>query len=94
MNAITGFEPSLERVVSLDSKVVAHPAFAAQAGSRDPLDDVRGIVARTVGRARAMGRDDVTQTRAAAHAVISVRPDLSLTEAINAIGRLRASGAV
>ena len=80
---------------AFSSNVISLPALASQtAGGRDVLGDVRGIVSRTLGRARAMGRDDVTQTRAAAYAVISVRPDLSLTEAINAIARLRAQGAV
>jgi len=58
------------------------------------LADVRGIVARTLSRAKALGRDDLTQTRAAAQAVLAVRPDLTLAQALNGIARLQAAGAV
>jgi hypothetical protein len=58
------------------------------------VDDLRGIVSRTMVRARELGRDDLTQTRAAAHAVVTVRPDLSYADALLAVGRLRATGAV
>lgn len=52
-------------------------------------DDVRGIVARTILSARAAGRDYTSQSRAAAAAVLSVRPDLTFGEALDAVIRLR-----
>ena len=58
------------------------------------LTDVRGIIARTLSRTKALGRDDLTQTRAAAQAVMAVRPDLTLSQALNGISRLQAAGAV
>jgi hypothetical protein len=51
--------------------------------------DLRGIVTRTVSSARATGRDYMGQSRAAATAVMSVRPDLSFGEALDAVVRLR-----
>lgn len=51
--------------------------------------DLRGIVLRTVSSARASGRDYMGQSRAAAAAVMSVRPDLSFGEALDAVIRLR-----
>lgn len=51
--------------------------------------DLRGIVARTVSSSRAAGRDYMSQSRAAATAVMSVRPDLSFGEALDAVIRLR-----
>lgn len=51
--------------------------------------DVRGIVVRTVSSARAAGRDYMGQSRAAATAVMSVRPDLNFGEALDAVIRLR-----
>jgi hypothetical protein len=56
--------------------------------------DVRGIIARTMQHARALGRDDLSQTRAAAEAVMAVRPDMTLSQAMMGIERLQASGAV
>jgi hypothetical protein len=44
--------------------------------------------------ARALGRDDLSQTRAAAEAVMAVRPDMTLSQAMMGIERLQASGAV
>jgi len=58
------------------------------------LGDVRGLVSRTLGRAKALGRDELTQTRAAALAVLQVRPDLDLAQAMAGISRLQASGAI
>lgn len=51
--------------------------------------DLRGIVTRTVSGSRAAGRDYMGQSRAAAAAVMSVRPDLSFGEALDAVIRLR-----
>ncbi len=59
------------------------PAFA--------LRDLEGVVARTVRSARAQGRDYMSQSRAAAHAVMAVRPDLSLGQALDVVERLRAA---
>jgi hypothetical protein len=72
--------------VSLAATVVAPrlPDFA----------DVRGIISRTMRHARALGRDDLSQTRAAAEAVMAVRPDMTLSQAMMGIERLQASGAV
>jgi len=51
--------------------------------------DIRGIVTRTVSSARASGRDYMGQSRAAAAAVLSVRPDLNFGEALETVIRLR-----
>ena len=51
--------------------------------------DLRGIVSRTVSSARASGRDYMGQSRAAAAAVMSVRPDLNFGDALDAVIRLR-----
>lgn len=59
------------------------PAFA--------LSDLAGVVARKVRSARAQGRDYTSQSRAAAYAVMAVRPDLSLGQALDAVERLRIS---
>ncbi len=57
-----------------------------------PNRDVRGVVSRVVSLARAAGRDYVAQSRAAAMAVIAVRPDLSPREAWDTVSRLRDMG--
>jgi len=54
------------------------------------LRDLSGIVTRTVAAARGQGRDYMAQSRAAATAVMAVRPDLSLGQALDAVERLRA----
>jgi hypothetical protein len=70
-------------------------SYAATGAPRLPdLADVKGIVARTLSRAKALGRDEPTRTRAAALAVLAVRPDLSLSQALAGIARLQASGAI
>ena len=53
------------------------------------LDDVQGIINRAVEVARASGRDYVAQCQSAAEAVIAVRHDLSLADALNAVYRFR-----
>jgi len=67
------------------------PPVEPQAPMRARFDarDLRGIVARTVSSSRAAGRDYMGQSRAAATAVMSVRPDLSFGEALDAVIRLR-----
>ncbi|MDX2222698.1 MAG: hypothetical protein SFV21_08120, partial [Rhodospirillaceae bacterium] len=90
-----GADPARVAPRAGDARLVT--LFAARAGTRDPVQpfrDLRGIVDRALGAARAMGRDDITQARAAAHAVMAVRPDLSSGDALKAVFRLRASGAV
>lgn len=73
--------------ISFESVVVQPmpPAFVPEVG------DVRGIVARAVSSARAQGRDYVGQCRAAAAAVMAVRPDLTSHQAFDAVTRLRDS---
>ena len=53
------------------------------------LDDVQGIITRVVEVARAAGRDYVEQCRSAAEAIVAVRHDVSFTEALNAVYRVR-----
>ncbi len=53
------------------------------------LDDVQGIISRAVSVAREAGRDYVTQCHSAAEAVIAVRHDVSFTEALKAVYRVR-----
>lgn len=53
------------------------------------LDDVQGIITRAVAVARAAGRDYVEQCRSAAEAIVAVRHDISFTEALNAVYRVR-----
>jgi hypothetical protein len=62
---------------------------AAGRAKRFDARDLKGIVSRTVSGARATGRDYMGQSRAAAAAVMSVRPDLTFGEALDAVIRLR-----
>jgi len=57
------------------------------------FDDVQGIVIRALEVARAAGRDYVAQSHFAAEAVLAVRHDLSFSEALNAVYRMRESDA-
>ena len=50
--------------------------------------DLEGIIARTLGAARAQGRDYLSQSRAAA-AVLAVRPDLSFGQAFDTVTKAR-----
>lgn len=61
----------------------------ASRAKRFNAGDLRGIVSRTVSSARASGRDYMGQSRTAAAAVTSVRPDLNFGEALDAVIRLR-----
>jgi hypothetical protein len=76
------------------SAVPAVPSTAGPGAGATTMADVQGLIGRVLIRAKAMGRDDLTQTRAAAHAVIAVRPDLTLAQAFNAVTRMRALGTV
>ncbi len=53
------------------------------------LDDVQGIIGRALEVARASGRDYVAQCQSAAEAVVAVRHDLTITDALNAVYRFR-----
>lgn len=53
------------------------------------LRDLHGVVSRSVAAARAQGRDYMAQNRAAASVVMSVRPEFSLSEALDVVTRLR-----
>jgi hypothetical protein len=86
-------------MVTTDRWQPAPPAMSLAAGAapspRLPdLADVRGIIARTLLHTKSLGRDDLTQTRAAAQAIMAVRPDLTLSQAMNGIARLQAAGAI
>lgn len=68
---------------------VHNPAPAAPVALPSALDDVQGIVARAVEVARAAGRDYIGQCQSAAEAIVAVRHDVSLSDALNAVYRLR-----
>ena len=51
--------------------------------------DLDGIIARSLGAARAQGRDYLSQSRAAAAAVLAVRPDLSFGQAFATVTKAR-----
>ena len=53
------------------------------------LDDVQGIIVRAISVARDAGRDYVAQCRSAAEGIVAVRHDISFTEALNAVYRVR-----
>lgn len=57
------------------------------------FDDVQGIIVRALAVARAAGRDYVAQSHFAADAVLAVRHDLSFSEALNAVYRMRENDA-
>ena len=61
----------------------------ASTSSLSGLQDLEGIVTRSVASAKAQGRDYMSQNRIAATAVRSVRPELSLGEALDVVTRLR-----
>jgi hypothetical protein len=66
------------------------PAVLAAAFGGNMLHhDLQGVVARALRSARATGRDYLGQTEAAARAVVAVRPDLTLSQAMVAVNWLR-----
>ncbi len=67
------------------------PAMLASAfGSQSvPHQDLQGVVGRVLRLARASGRDYLGQTEAAARAVVSVRPDMTMSQAMRAVNWLR-----
>jgi len=85
-------------MVTKDRWKPAQPAISFAASKTvsllPDLADVRGIVSRALSQAKSTGRDELTQTRAAALAVIAVRPDVTLSQAFSAIARMQAAGAV
>lgn len=84
-------DQSVERVVGEDV-ILPSPVVVGVAASQVVVDDVHGIIARAVSLARSAGRDYVAQCHSAAAAVVAVRPDLSLSDALNAVYRLRELG--
>ncbi|MBY0509814.1 MAG: hypothetical protein K2P94_06640 [Rhodospirillaceae bacterium] len=76
--------------VNLGAGFLAAPIMS-QATAIPVPRDLDGIIARTLLRARAAGRDYMSQDRAAAMAVMAVRPDLSLGQALEAVTRARDS---
>lgn len=78
--------PANEDQAELSADVSALPIAAA-------LDDVQGIIIRALEVARSAGRDYVDQSHFAAEAVLAVRHDLSFSEALNAVYRMRENNA-
>jgi len=76
--------------VNVGAGFLAAPIMS-QAAAIPASRDLDGIIARTLLRARAAGRDYMAQDRAAAIAVMAVRPDLSLGQALEAVTRARDS---
>jgi hypothetical protein len=68
---------------------VHNPVQTAAVPPPNALDDVHGIIARAVEVARAAGRDYIGQCQSAAEAIVAVRHDVSLSEALNAVYRFR-----
>ena len=64
-------------------------AFGSATGQNAPHHDFHGVVERALRAARASGRDYVGQTDAAARAVVAVRPDLTMSQAMLAVNWLR-----
>lgn len=75
--------------VTLGGGMAAASRVATALAGAPALRDLEGVVARTVRMARAQGRDYMSQSRAAASAVLAVRPDLSFGQALDAVERLR-----
>ncbi len=76
--------------VTFGSGLAVAQQFASAIAGQPALRDLEGIVTRTVGSARAQGRDYMAQSRAAATAVMAVRPDFSFSQALDAVEHLRA----
>lgn len=77
------------RIVPANEDGYVSPSSADVVPITLTLDDVQGIITRAVEVARAAGRDYVEQCRSAADAIVAVRHDLSFTEALNAVYRVR-----
>ena len=77
------------RIIPANEDGPASASAAAPLPVTVALDDVYGIITRVVAVARAAGRDYAEQCRSAAEAVVAVRHDLSFTEALNAVYRVR-----
>lgn len=52
---------------------------------------IERIIRRTLKEARARGREDLTQTETAVRAVCQARPDMTASDALTAVNRLRRS---
>ena len=53
------------------------------------LNDLEGVVNRSLERSRLGGKDYLAQTREAAQVIVNIRHDLSLSEAIYAVNYFR-----
>jgi hypothetical protein len=69
--------------------VAVQRAGSSSNAARQVPRDLEGIIARTLVHARATGRDSLAQDRAAATAVMAVRPDFSLGQALEAVTHVR-----
>ncbi len=74
--------------VNVGTGFLAAPVMSTALSQPFPRD-LEGIIARTVGNARAAGRDHMAQDRAAAVAIMAVRPELSIGEALETVTRVR-----
>ena len=74
------------RTIAESTPAILAAAFGSQSV---PHHDLQGVVDRALRSARATGRDYVGQTYAAARAVVAVRPDLTMSQAMLAVNWLR-----
>ena len=82
----------MEHIRTNIARTKGNPLPSAKTGVavlRTVGNDVHGIISRAVSLARAAGRDYDAQSRAAATAILAVRPDLSMDEALQTVFFLR-----
>jgi hypothetical protein len=83
-----------QRFAASQAVAAARKVRSAAVAIPSAVDDLRGIVVRTISTARACGRDYIAQSHLAADAVARVRPDLTPLEVFDAVRRVRDLNAV